>query len=139
MQLWAVYQDLSQIVSQFGKNWQTIVANCGVTLWFGSRDQMTRETVSKLAGVTQVLSPNHSVTIDQFGEPHVTDSASAVLRPVIHPHEVGALASDEMLVFAENVPGVIKAKRKPYLSEFWGKYRSNPYFKKSGFLSWLFE
>jgi type IV secretory pathway TraG/TraD family ATPase VirD4 len=139
LQVVAVYQDISQIVNQFGKAWQTIVQNCGVTMWFGARDEATREYVSKLAGVTQVLSANRSVSIDNFGWPHVTDSASSVVRPVIHPHEVGALARDEMIVFCENVRGPIKAKRKPYLREFRGKYRSNPYFKKSGFLGWLFE
>jgi type IV secretory pathway TraG/TraD family ATPase VirD4 len=69
----------------------------------------------------------------------VTDSASSVVRPVIHPHEVGELAGDEMIVFCESVGKPIKAKRKPYLREFRGKYRKNPYFTKSGFLSWLFE
>jgi type IV secretion system protein VirD4 len=137
LQLWAVYQDVSQIMNQFGKSWQTILQNCGVTMWFGARDSATREVVSKLAGVTEVLSRNRSVSIDQFGEPHVSDSASPVVRPVVHPHEVGALAGDEMLLFCEGVPNVIKAKRKPYLNEFWGRYRRNPYFGKPGLLSWL--
>lgn len=129
VQLWAVYQDVSQIMNQFGKSWQTIVQNCGVTLWFGARDQVTRETVSKLAGVTEVLTRSRSVTIDhETGEPHVSDNAGAAVRPVIHPHEVGALNPDEMLIFCENVPSVIKAKREPYLKEFKGKYRKNPYF-----------
>jgi type IV secretory pathway TraG/TraD family ATPase VirD4 len=139
LQIVAVYQDVSQIVNQFAKSWQTIVQNCGVTMWFGARDEATREYVSKLAGVTQVLSANHSVSMDSFGWPHVTDSASSVVRPVIHPHEVGELAGDEMIVFCESVGKPIKAKRKPYLREFRGKYRKNPYFTKSGFLSWLFE
>ena len=135
-----VYQDVSQIMNQFGKAWQTIVQNCGVTMWFGARDSATRDVVSKLAGVTEVLSRNRSVSIDHLtGEPHVADSAASAVRPVIHPHEVGALASDEMLLFCEGVPNVIKAKRKPYLSEFRGKYRRNPYFGKPGFLSRFFE
>lgn len=140
LQIWAVYQDVSQIMNQFGKAWQTIVQNCGVTMWFGARDSATRDVVSKLAGVTEVLSRNRSVSIDHLtGEPHVADSAASAVRPVIHPHEVGALASDEMLLFCEGVPNVIKAKRKPYLSEFRGKYRRNPYFGKPGFLSRFFE
>lgn len=133
LQLWAVYQDLSQIVNQFGKSFQTIVQNSGVTMWFGARDQATREYVSKLAGVTQVLSANRSVTVDHVtGEPHVTDSKTPVTRPVIHPHEMGELRPDEMILFCENVPGPIKAKRKPYLREFWGRYRRNPYFRRRG-------
>jgi type IV secretion system protein VirD4 len=139
LQIWAVYQDVSQLMNQFGKGWQTIIQNCGVTLWFGARDQATRETVSKLAGVTEVLSRNRSVSLDhRTGEPHVSDSMSSAVRPVVHPHEVGALATDEMLVFCEGVPGVVKAKRRPYLGEFRGKYRPNPYFGKPGWRERLF-
>jgi type IV secretion system protein VirD4 len=140
LQLFLVYQGLSQMIAQFGKSFQTIIQNSGVSIWFSGRDQETREYVSKLAGVTEVLNANRSVTIDTVtGEPHVTDSSSPVVRPVIHPHEVGALASDEMIVFCENVPGPIKAKRRPYLGEFWGRYRPNPYFGKKGFLNLLFD
>jgi type IV secretion system protein VirD4 len=139
VQLWGIYQSVSQIMNQFGRNWQTIVS-CGATLWFGCHDQATRDYVSKLAGVTEVRSANRSVSIDHMtGEPHVTDSSSSSVRPVIHPHEVGELGKEEMLVFCESVRGPIKAKRKPYLSEFRGKYRANPYFRKSGVLNWLFE
>ncbi|HTW22420.1 MAG TPA: type IV secretory system conjugative DNA transfer family protein [Candidatus Baltobacteraceae bacterium] len=138
VQLFAVYQDVSQIINQFGKSWQTIVQNSGATLWFAARDQATRETVSKLAGVTEVLTRSRSVSIDhRTGEPHVSDTAASVVRPVIHPHEVGALKDEEMLVFCERVPGVIKAKREPYLKEFKGKYRDNPYFKEAGIGRWL--
>jgi type IV secretion system protein VirD4 len=141
LQIWAVYQDVSQIIGQFGTNaWQTILQNSGVTMWFGARDSASRDVVSKLAGVTEVLSRNRSVSIDHLtGEPHVSDSVSSAVRPVIHPHEVGALESDEMLLFCERVPNVIKGKRKPYLKELRGKYRPNPYVKKEGFLSGLFE
>jgi hypothetical protein len=54
------------------------------------------------------------------------------------------LKPDEMLLFCDKVPGVIRAKRKPYFecSDLKGKYRDNPYFQKEGatarFLRWLF-
>jgi type IV secretion system protein VirD4 len=140
LQIVAVYQDVSQIMNQFGKAWSSILQNCGVTLWFGARDQITRETVSKLAGLKEVLTQNRSVSIDlRSGEPLVSDSASSVVRPVIHPHEVGQLRDDEMLMFCEGVPNPVKAKRKPYMSEFSGQYGPNPYFTKPGFWGWLFR
>lgn len=138
VQLWAIYQSVAQIMNQFGKNWQMIIS-CGVSMWFRAADQASREYASTLAGVTQVMTANRSVTIDPMnGEPHVSNSMALAVRPVIHPHEVGALASDEMLVFCENVRGPIKAKRKPYLREFRGKYRDNPYFQKPGLWGRLF-
>ena len=87
-----------------------------MTMWFGRRDAATREMIGKLAGLKEVLTRNRSVNIDhQTGEPHVSDSASSVVRPVIHPHEAGELGNDEMLMFCEGVNGAVKAKRKPYL------------------------
>jgi len=136
----AIYQDVSQIMNQFGKAWPTIVQNCGLKIFFGARDNETREVVSKLAGETEVLSRNRSVSIDHLtGEPHVSDSASSAVRPVIRPSEVGALADHEMIAFCEGVRGVIKGKRKPYVQEFRGQYGRNPYFKEAGVLSQFFE
>lgn len=135
LQIVAVYQDVSQIMKQFGDAWQTVLQNSGVIALFGARDQATMDMASKMAGVTQVLSANRSVSIDhRTGEPHVTNSASPVVRPVIHPHEVRALPRDQMLLFCEGVPGVVKARRKPYTKECSG-YGRNPYFRKAGWFS----
>src|SRR5262249_3324579 len=116
--------------------------NCGVTTWFGARDQTTREYVSKLSGTCEVLSRSRSVTIDpRSGEPTVNDNATQHSRPLLLPHEVGQIAPDEMIAFVEGVPcGPIKAKRKFYFRVFpHSYYRRNPYVRKdrSGFLEWL--
>jgi type IV secretory pathway TraG/TraD family ATPase VirD4 len=126
-------------MNQFGKAWQTVLQNSGLIACFGARDQATMDTVSKMAGVTEVLSRNRSVSIDhRTHEPHVSDSVSSVVRPVVHPHEVRGLGKDQMLLFCEGVPCVVKARRTPYTKECRG-YGRNPYFRKSGFLSWLLK
>src|SRR5271157_362635 len=142
IQLWCVLQDLSQLKGMFVNTWETFIQNCGVTMWFGARDQTTRDYCSKLSGTCEVLSCSRSITIDRCtGEPIVNDSATQYGRPLLLPHEVGELAPDEMIAFVEGVHGVIRAKRKTYLSEFRGKYRENPYFGKDGggLLGWLFR
>jgi type IV secretion system protein VirD4 len=134
LQLWCVLQDLSQLKGMFPKTFETFIQNCGVTLWFGARDQTTRDYVSKLAGATEVLSRSMNASVDRLtGEVMVSGSASQFGRPLLLPHEVGELASDEMIAFVEGVNGPIKAKRKLYFrcAEFRGKYRENPYFKKA--------
>ena len=141
LQLWCVLQDLSQLKGMFPQTWETFIQNCGVTTWFGARDETTREYVSKLSGVCEVLSRSRSVTIDNLGWPHVNDNASQHSRPLLLPHEVGQLAPDEMIAFVEGVRcGPVKAKRKPYWRVFpRGAYRNNPYVRKSGgLLEWLF-
>lgn len=78
----------------------------------------------------------------QTGEVVVSGSAAQFGRPLLLPEEVGALAPDEMIAFVEGVNGPIKAKRELYFrcSEFRGKYRDNPYFKKTAsWLSWLWK
>lgn len=145
LQLWCVLQDLSQLKGMFPNTWETFIQNCGVTTWFGARDQTTREYVSKLSGTCEVLSHSRSVSIDpRTGEPHVNDSASQFGRPLLLPHEAGQLEPDEMIAFIEGVRcGPVRARRKFYFNcaEFRGKYRNNPYVKNSGsgLFGWLFR
>jgi type IV secretion system protein VirD4 len=143
IQLWCVLQDLSQLKGMFpnGGVWETFIQNCGVTTWFGARDETTREYVSKLSGTCEVLSRSRSVSIDlRSGEPLVNDSANQCARPLLLPHEVGQLAPDEMIAFVEGVRcGPVKAKRKFYFRVFRGGYRKNPYVRNGGgFWGWLF-
>lgn len=142
LQLWCVLQDLSQLKGMFPQTWETFIQNCGVTLWFGARDQTTREYVSKLAGTCEVVVPARSVNIDHHtGEPHVSDSGNVHTKPLLAPHEVGQIAPDEMIAFVEGVRcGPIRAKRKFYFRCGLRGFRPNPYHKKSGgLLSWLWK
>lgn len=145
LQMVGVYQNAGQIMNQFKTAWQTMLAN-STSLFFGVRDHETADLVSKMCGITEVISCSRNVTIDQrTGEPIVGDSGTQTSRPLLHPDEVRfGLKHDEMLLFCDRVPGVIRAKRKPYF-ECWdlkGKYRDNPYFQKDSaaarFLRWLF-
>jgi len=142
LQLWCVLQDLSQLKGMFPQTWETFIQNCGVTTWFGARDQTTREYVSRLSGTCEVLTRSRGVSFDNGGWPHVSDNASQHSRPLLLPHEVGQLAPDEMIAFIEGVRcGPVKAKRKPYWKVFPASaYRANPYVgkNKSGLLKWLF-
>jgi type IV secretion system protein VirD4 len=140
LQLWCVLQDLSQLKGMFPQTWETFIQNCGVTTWFGARDQTTREYVSRLSGACEVLTRSRGVSFDNYGWPHVSDNASQHARPLLLAHEVGQLAPDEMIAFVEGARcGPVKAKRKPYWRVFRRGYRDNPYARKnSGFLEWLF-
>jgi len=138
--IWCVLQDISQLMGMFPRTWQTFIQNCGVTMWGRARDNETREIISKLAGVTTVLSPSRSVSIDpRTGEPHVNDGMAQHTRPLIHPHEAGALPADRMYLFMEKIDGPVSAKLKPYFKcGGLSGYGDNPYFQKSGVLARLF-
>jgi len=140
--MWGILQDLCQLKSMFPDTWETFIQNCGVTMWFGARDQTTREYISKLSGTTEVLSRSRSVSIDpRTGEPNVNDSATQFGRPLLLPHEAGQLAPDEMIAFIEGVQcGPVRARRKFYFRSGCRGYRKNPYVSgNNGFLDWLFR
>jgi type IV secretion system protein VirD4 len=145
LQLMAVYQNVSQIKAQFQTNWLTMVANSGAAMYFGIRDPESADFVAKQCGVSEVLSRSRSVSIDpRSGEPVVNNSFNQTSRPLLHPDEARfGLGSDEMLLFCDGLPGVCRAKRRPYfkLRDLRGKFRDNPYFQKpsAGFLAWLFK
>jgi type IV secretion system protein VirD4 len=54
MQLWGIVQDLSQLEENYGKGWQSFMANSGVLQYFGSRDEKTASYFSKLTGMATV-------------------------------------------------------------------------------------
>jgi type IV secretion system protein VirD4 len=141
--MWGILQDLSQLKGMFPDTWETFIQNCGVTMWFGARDQTTREYISKLSGTCEVLSYSRSVSIDpRTGEPNVNDNASQFGRPLLLPHEAGQLAPDEMIAFIEGVScGPVRAKRKFYFRSGCRGYRDNPYVKNNGdgLFGWLFR
>jgi len=130
LQLWLIYQSLSQIVGMWPNTWQNVIQNCGVTTWFGVADSETRELVSKLAGTCDVAVPSRSLSLDHMtGEPHDSESSGIHTKPLLAPHEVGMIAPDEMIAFVEGVRcGPVKAKRRFYF-KCWGLrgYRDNPY------------
>ena len=134
IQLWCLFQDISQIRGMFKDTWETFIQNCGVTMWFGAKDHSTREYVSKLAGTTEKLTYSRNFSTDrQTGELVVSDNASQFGRPLLLDHEVGEIAPDEMVLFVEGRL-TVKAKRRFYFQvpEFRGKYRKNPYIKGGG-------
>jgi len=136
LQLWLIYQSLSQLIGMWPHTWQNVIQNCGVMMWGRARDNETREQISKLGGITTVTSRSRGVSIDlRTGEPMVNDGVAQHTRPLIHPHEAGMLPPDEMYLFMEKLDGPVKAKLKPFFKCGFSGYGDNPYFQKRGGLT----
>ena len=134
IQIMAAYQNLGQIMTQMGDAWQVVLANSGCGLFFGVRDQETRELVSQMAGTTDisVYSKNVNTSIGFWSsEPtSISESYGHHMRNLINPDEVGSLTElDGMIVLADGIPPTL-CKRTSYLKEFRGQYRDNPYYQK---------
>ncbi|WP_067223106.1 type IV secretory system conjugative DNA transfer family protein [Stappia indica] len=55
-----VAQTLAQLKDIYKDNWETMVANAGVKIFFGNEDQFTRDYASKLAGDTETVRTAYS-------------------------------------------------------------------------------
>lgn len=55
VKLWAVLQDLQQLMSLYPTSWQTFLANAGAVQVFGASDQATLEYVSKALGEFEAM------------------------------------------------------------------------------------
>lgn len=60
VKLMMVVQTLAQLKEVYRDNWETMVANAGLKLFFGNDDQFTREYASKLVGECEVIRTTHS-------------------------------------------------------------------------------
>ena len=149
-QIISEFQDLNQLVELKPKSWQTWLANAGFHAYLGAGigDLFTARHISAMTGEIQV--PSVSRTINDQGQgiqmaSGLIDGINRGLRglgggngtqvsigqrqrPYLLPEEVIEI-SDDMLVFAEGVRGVIRAGRKPYYadSEFSGRFGKDPY------------
>ena len=138
-----VVQDAAQLKQLYGEKLNSFLSVAGCQLYLPPRDTFTAKLISELCGQTEVIARSHSLSIDRYsGEPNFSDSANQHSRAVLLPDEAMALGADEMLIRVENLPDVIRAKRKPYYAD--GRYSGlspDPYHEKSGagLLGWLWR
>jgi type IV secretion system protein VirD4 len=129
LQMVPVLQDLSQLQALYPKSWETFLANSGFRIFFGPRDKTTSDYVSSMCGDYEVRGISKSMSLRPEGGVHVGLGYTPQSRRYLMPHECRELPSDEMLVFAQGISGVIRAGRRAYFKspEFAGCYDPDPY------------
>jgi type IV secretion system protein VirD4 len=55
VKLWSVMQDLTQLQTHYPKSWETFLGNAGVIQAFGNVDVTTTEHLSKMLGMTEII------------------------------------------------------------------------------------
>jgi type IV secretory pathway TraG/TraD family ATPase VirD4 len=153
VQLISEFQDLNQLQTLKPSGWQTYLANAGLHAYLGAGigDLFTSTHISSMSGTVDVPTVSHAMSDGRQGfqvasglidgvnrtlrnmagnGPQVTVGARQ--RPYLLPEDVRECEGDEMYVFAEGVPGVIRAGRRPYYEtpEFAGLYDEDPYHVK---------
>lgn len=67
VKLWAILQDLQQLMSLYPSSWQTFLANAGAVQIFGASDRATLEYASKALGDIELVLTNTQVNEQQSG------------------------------------------------------------------------
>jgi type IV secretion system protein VirD4 len=129
VQLLPVLQDLNQLKGLYGDSYQTFLANAGCRMFFGSQDKFTSEIVSDLCGETEVRTMSRTMNRNARGQFESSMSIAPHAQKYLRPEAVRELPGDEMLVFAQGIPGVIRAGRRPYYlsPELNGMWDPDPY------------
>jgi len=143
LQVWLLWQDINQIVDATSANsFQTMLACCGVQVYFAPQDNFTARYISDALGETEVIT--HSKTVSFAAEtdwdslkdaqPHVTVQRGQLARRLMLPQEVRSLSPHEMIVLAEDVPAPFIGLRRSYREtpEFKGLYGPNPFYPDAG-------
>lgn len=122
-------QDLNQLKELYPNSWETYVANSGFQMFFSLRDWTTSDYISRMTGMVEIQRESKS-----FSEEKLNLSISHQGRRFMLPEEVRELSENEMLVWIDRMPGVIRAGRRPYYlpeSEYAGRYDLDPYHRRS--------
>ncbi|MCB9957147.1 MAG: type IV secretory system conjugative DNA transfer family protein [Rhodospirillaceae bacterium] len=117
LQLWPIFQDLSQAKAIYGDRWQTFIANAAVVQAFGTRDLFTADYISKLCGVGSVEHLTHESALRRehlLGDPdYFSREDQLAARPLITPDEMMTLhPALQVLVLANAHP--VMGYRAPY-------------------------
>lgn len=113
VRLWLFAQDLKQLVSIYGQNAQSIIANCRVKQFFGVADYETAQLVSHMCGNTTVpnISVSSSTGVDIM---NTTESIGDRSRPLFDPNEVMNLPNNKQLLFFQGYPPILAIKLNYY-------------------------
>lgn len=132
--IWSFWQNVGQLVDLYGRNWQTLVGNCGVVQILGVSDTETADHTQKLLGQCTIK----TTSINGRGERSTSEAA----RPLQFADELRKLADDRQIVFIGNLAAAQFSKvayfRQP---ELRGRYYRNAYvsgkFRQPGVLDHL--
>lgn len=128
-QLIPILQNLTQLVELYPQGWETFLSASGFKCFFSPRDKTTSDYLSDMCGITEVRTVSKSLGEGRNGETTVNLGFQQHARKYVLPHETRELPGDEMLVFGEDMPGVIRAGRRPYFlsPEFKHCFDPDPY------------
>ncbi len=122
--LWPIVQSLGDVRAAFGNGWETFVSSSVVKVVLNSDDETTQSCFSKLSGLKTVKVPNYSFGSSSPGwgwPPRMPTTSTSegvsygeMSVPVLQPHDIGNIPSNELVMRVRGVNNIIRCKRKPF-------------------------
>lgn len=98
LQLWPFLQDLGQLVDLYGKQWTSVLANCGMVQFFTPSDMTTAEFIQRRGGMRtgETRSLNYSKRLISVER---SESRSETRMPLLPLEETMSLPKQKSIVF----------------------------------------
>jgi type IV secretion system protein VirD4 len=124
LNLWMIFQDISQMKSIYGNKWKTFSSNAKIQQFFGVSDEETAKYVSGLSGLTTVYSRSETFNNDGglFGE-NSSHSYNASSRQLLYSDQL--FRTKLQFVFTDEM-FPIKAKKIKFYND--GYFRNRDFF-----------
>jgi len=122
--VWPILQDLTQLKSLYGNNWETFIANTAVKQYFNINDNFSAKYVSDTIGMTTHFT---GIKTNKDGDEEIQTNP----RSLVTPDEVRRTSMQNIIAFIGDAPATIFEK-KPYyeMPELNARADKNPYFKE---------
>jgi type IV secretion system protein VirD4 len=145
VRVWSIFQDVNQIKSIYGENWETFISNAGILQVMTPNDATTADYISRRTGsetITEFRSSSNTPARHPAA-PHTggsTGSSEHVFaRPLLSPQQLYAMPADRSILLQHGNPNPILTTRERYFEQptFYGiPYAPHPVEDKHAF-SWM--
>lgn len=128
LQLWPFVQDIGQLQHLYGKEWMTILANCGLVQFFTPTDIDTADYLQRRGGTMIGESRSRTYT-GKVWKAEQSESRSETRMPLLPPERTMSMPADQSLVFFAGKHEPMLAERQSYwtIPRLGGLYDPDPY------------
>ncbi len=128
LQLWPFLQDLPQLQYLYGKQWMSLLANCGMQQFFTPVDIETAEYLQRRGGMTTGQSRSRSYS-GQLWKHQSSESLSDQRVPLLPLEATMNLSAHESMLFFAGRHDPLIAPRAPYwtIPRLAGQFDPDPY------------
>jgi len=128
LQLWPFLQDLGQLQHVYGKEWSTLLANCGMVQFFTPSDLETAEYIQRRGGMRTGESRSRSYGGTFIRRPQ-GETRNEMRIPLLPIERIMSLPGDQSIVFFAGRHEPLLAGRRPYwtIPRLKGFYAPDPF------------